>query len=98
MSQAMKRLLLRALGAIILLAALLYGGDDLSLRYRIPKNREPFGSVTVQPVYVIHEKNGKVEYQFAPSSDQPCVRSLVPHFGYSPCWYLQRHTQQEIDI
>jgi len=94
----MKRLLLLALGGMVLLAASLYGVDDLSLRYRIPKNREPFGSVTVEPVYVIHEKNGKTEYQFAPASDQPCVRSLVPHFGYSPCWYVQRHTQPQIDI
>jgi hypothetical protein len=94
----MKPQLLRVLGAIVLLAALLYGGDDLSLRYRIPKNREPFGSVTVQPLYVIHEKNGKVEYQFATPQDQPCIRSLVPHFGYSPCWYLSRHRQQRTDI
>ena len=94
----MKPLILRALGAIVLLAALLYGGDDLSLRYRIPKNREPFGSVTVRPLYVIHEKNGKVEYQFAPLQDQPCVRSLVPHFGLCPCWYVSRHSEKRIDI
>lgn len=94
----MKPLLLRALSSILFLAALLYGGDDLSLRYRIPKSREPFGSVTVQPLYVIHEKNGKVEYQFASPQDQPCVRSIVPHFGYSPCWYVRRHTQQQINI
>jgi len=94
----MKRLLLRGLGAIVALAALLYGVDDISLRYRIPKKREPFGTVTVQPLYVIHEKNGKTEYQFAQPQDQPCVRSLVPHFGYKPCWYLRRHTQQQIDI
>jgi hypothetical protein len=93
----MKRLV-QVLGAIVLLAALLYGADDLSLRYRIPKKREPFGSVTVQPLYVIHEKNGKVEYQFASPQDQTCVQSLVSHFGYSPCWYLRRHTQQQIDI
>jgi len=94
----MKRLLLRGLCATLTLAALLYGADDISLRYRIPKTREPFGSVTIQPLYVIHEKNGKTEYQFAQPQDRPCVRSLVPHFGYPPCWYLQRHTQQQIDI
>lgn len=94
----MKFLLFRGFVALVLTAALLYGGDDLSLRYRIPKNREPFGSVTVQPLYVIHEKNGKVEYQFAPAQDQPCVQSVVPHFGYRPCWYLRRHTEQRIDI
>ena len=94
----MTRLLFQALGAIVLLAAVLYGGEDLSLRYRVPKSREPFGSVTVQPLYVIHQKNGKVEYQFAPPQDQPCVWALLPHFGYKPCWYLRRHAQQQIDI
>ena len=98
MTEAMKPLLMRVLGGVVLFAALLYGGDDLSLRYRIPKKREPFGSVTVRPMYVIHEKSGKVEYQFAQPQDQPCVRSWFPHFGIPPCWYLNRHPEQRIDI
>jgi len=94
----MKPIVLRMLGVLVLLLALVYAGDYLSLRYRIPKNREPFGSVTVTPLYVIHEKSGKVEYQFAQPQVQPCVRSLFPHFGYSPCWYVSRHAEKQVDI
>ena len=94
----MKKLLLKMAVLLIGTATLLYAGDDLSLRFRIPHQREQFGSVTVQPYYEIHEKNGKVEYQFPDPQTQNCVRSLFPHFGYPPCWYLQRHTQQKIEI
>lgn len=94
----MKRILLRALGLLVIFFVLVYAGDYLSVRYRIPHQREPFGSVAIQPYYAIHEKNGKTEYDFAPPETQPCVRSLFPHFGYSPCWYVQRHTEKRIDI
>ena len=94
----MKDILLRLLGAMILFAALMYAADYLSLRFRIPKNRNPFGTVTVTQTYVIHEKNGKTEYQFPPPQDQVCVQSLFPHFGYSPCWYLRRHPEQRTNI
>jgi len=26
------------------------------------------------------------------------VRSLFPHFGNPPCWYLRKHTEKQIDI
>jgi hypothetical protein len=87
-----------ALGALVLLAALLYAGDYLSVRYRIPHNREPFGTVTVTKSYMIHEKNGKTEYDFAPPEDRTCVHSLFPQLGYVPCWYLSRHTEEQIEI
>jgi len=90
---------LRILAAItVALVALLYAADYLSLRFKFPGRREQFGSVTVRPLYIIHEKNGKVEYQFADPQDQQCVRSLFPHFGYNPCWYVSRHTEQQINI
>jgi len=94
----MKRVLLRLAIAVIVLLGLVYAGDYLSLRYRIPNNRSQLGSVTVTEMYAIHEKNNKTEYQFPPAQDQTCVQSLFPHFGYSPCWYLRRHSQQRIDI
>lgn len=94
----MKRLLLRLLGSLVVLAALVYGGDYLFLRYRILRHRDPFGNVTITPLYVIHQKNGKVEYDFAAPQNQTCVRSLFPHFGDGPCWYVVRHTEKRIDI
>ncbi|HXZ32827.1 MAG TPA: hypothetical protein VEH30_11140 [Terriglobales bacterium] len=95
---SMKRVLLRSLVAVVVLLGLVYAGDYLSLRFRIPHNRPQFGTVSVTEMYAIHEKNNKTEYEFPPPQDETCVQSLFPHFGYSPCWYLRRHTQQRIDI
>ena len=94
----MKGVLLRIIVALVLIVLVTYAGDYLSVRYRIPKGRDPLSTVTVQPYYAIHQKNGKIEYDFAPPEDQTCVRSLFPHFGYSPCWYVKRHTDKRIDI
>jgi hypothetical protein len=93
-----KGILPRVAGIAVLLLLVVYAGDYLSLRYKIPKGRDPFSSVTVQPYYAIHEKNGRTEYDFAPPQSQVCVRSLFPHFGYNPCWYMSRHTEKRIDI
>jgi hypothetical protein len=94
----MKPLVVRLLSVALVLAAMVYGGDGISLRYRSWRHEDVFGSVSVTSVYVIHEKNGKTEYQYNSPQDQVCVRSLFPHFGYSPCWYVSRHTEKQIDI
>jgi hypothetical protein len=94
----MKSPLIRLLSVVLVLAAMVYGGDWLSLRYRVWRHREVFGSVSVTPVYVINEKNGKTQYQYDSPQDQTCVRSLFPHFGYSTCWYLSRHQEKRIEI
>jgi hypothetical protein len=84
--------------AVVLLALFVYAGDYLSVRYKIPKDRDPFSTVTIQPYYAIHQKNGKTEYDYAQPESQVCVRALFPHFGYNPCWYVTRHTDKRIDI
>jgi hypothetical protein len=94
----MKRWEVRAAVTILVVAVAAYGGDWFALRFRSWRHGDVFGNVSVTPVYVIHEKNGKTEYQYDPPQDQACVRSLFPHFGYSPCWYLSRHAEKHIDI
>jgi len=93
----MKRLLIRLAAALVVLLGAIYAADYISLRYQIPR-RSQLGTVNVREMYAIHEKNNKTEYQFPPAQDQSCVNSLFPHFGYPPCWYLLRHSQQRIDI
>ncbi len=63
------------------------------------RNRGAFGTVTIYHYYdyAIQKKANKTEYVFK-GSDQTCVHSLLPHIGRSPCWYLQRHTEQRSDI
>ena len=94
----MKVILLRISAAVLLLTLLIYAGDYLSIRYKIPKGRDLFSTVTIQPYYAIHEKNGRTEFDFAQPETQVCIHSLFPHFGYSPCWYVNRHTDKKIDI
>lgn len=93
----MKRILSIAAVGLLLAGALLYACDYVSLRYRIPNNREQFGSVMVQRSYVIPTKSGKTDYSFDPPAPQDCVNSLFPHLGDLPCWYLNRHTKQQIN-
>jgi hypothetical protein len=94
----MKSLPIRLLSVVLVLVAMVYGGDWLSIQYRIWRHRDVFGTVSVTAVYVIHEKSGKTQYQYDSPQDQTCVRSLFPHFGYSPCWYLSRHREKQIEI
>jgi hypothetical protein len=83
--------------AFVLIVAL-YVGDDLSVRYRIPKSRQPFSTVTIRRFDAISEKNNKTEYVYEDPVAVTCVRSLFPHLGYSPCWYLSRHAEQRINF
>ena len=96
----MKRILLFSVLVLVLCAllALVYAGDYLSLRYRIPHHREQFGKVTVRSYYAIEKKANKIEFDYAGTEDDTCVHSIFPHFGYSPCWYLSRHTEKRIDL
>ena len=77
--------------------AVVYAGEDVSVRYRIPANRQALGTVTVQRYDAIPEKNGKVEFAFEEPVTRTCVRSLFPHLGYPPCWYLSRHAEQRVN-
>jgi len=94
----MKRWLLRSVVTAIVLVSILYAVDDGVLRYQIYRGREAFGQVIVHPLYAIQEKGGKIEYQSGDPETDICVHSLLPHRGYSPCWYLSRHTKKRIDI
>jgi hypothetical protein len=80
---------------LVALAGLLYGGDWLSARWRGPR---AFGSVLVRPYYAVPLKDGKTEFMMLSPETRTCVHSLFPHFGDSPCWYLEGHKQQRIDM
>jgi len=90
----MKRLLIIA----VLTVAALYTGDYVSVRYRIPRTRDPFGTLQIQRYYAVEKKNGEPDFYFEEPQTQVCVHSLFPHFGDSPCWYLSRRTVQRINL
>jgi hypothetical protein len=81
-----------AIGAILVLIAA-YLGD-----YAIARSR-PQGSVQIKPYYAIHQKNGKIEFDYSPPPEtQTCVASVLPHLGNNPCWYLSKHPTRKIEI
>jgi hypothetical protein len=88
----------RGVIAFLVLLAAWYGVEDLSIRFRIPNNREPFGAVEVLHYYALHLKSGRLEYNFDRSENEVCTNSLFPHLGYSPCWYVRRHKLKFTDI
>ncbi len=89
---------LQAVLIAILSLALVYAGDFAMVWYRIRANRQPFGSVSVEHYYAVPEKNNKTEFMMQEPENETCVHSLLPHFGFSPCWYARRHTEQRENI
>jgi hypothetical protein len=93
----------RSFAGAVLLVGLVYAGDYLLLRYRMayPTAGAAFGNVVMERLYAIPQKNGATEYEFdarQPEVNTPCVHSLFPHLGLSPCWYLKRNSQKPIPM
>jgi hypothetical protein len=80
------------------LLVLVYVGDYASVRIPIPSGRNPYSTVTVRPYYDVTLKSGKSEFYFLDPQKRTCVNSLFSHMGYSPCWYLRKHTRQRIQM
>jgi len=94
----MKRALLIAVAALLILAGAVYAGDFASVRFHIPRRRQLYSVVKVQPYYAVRLKDNKTEFYFLDPQNEVCVHSLFPHFGHRPCWYVSRHTQKRIDM
>jgi hypothetical protein len=93
----MKLLWLRWLIIAAVLLVLTYIGDYVSLAYRIPKRREQFGSIEVEKLLAVPQKDRKTEYIADPPEAEQCVHSLFPQLGLAPCWYLARHAMQQVN-
>jgi hypothetical protein len=84
--------------ALVLFLAVAYGYDYASVRRRMTAKKpgDPFDVVTYPHLLAIPEKGNKVEYALdaqAPMASDPCVHSLFPHFGYTPCWIVQKRAK-----
>ncbi len=94
------RTFIRYLGRILLwvclvlvgLTALTYAADDLWARHR----GRPTEKMKVDRIYAAVNHWNEVEYSAGKPIMETCVDTLMPHFGYKPCWYLRRHTFQQI--
>ncbi|HUJ32202.1 MAG TPA: hypothetical protein VLY23_13040 [Candidatus Acidoferrum sp.] len=96
----LRKIVFRALAAILASAALLYAGDYVSVRYRLSKNTpgDPLETVQVQRMYAIPHKDGRQEFAFGEPGPETCVHSIFPHLGYPPCWYLKKNAQKPISL
>ncbi len=89
-----RRIAVRVLLSFCLVAATLYVGDYVVARYRLSRGYG-LDNLNVAHLYAIRQKSGKTEYEDLGTQPETCVRSLFPHFGYAPCWYLRRHREQQ---
>src|SRR5215475_2390907 len=78
------------LALAIIVAVVMYVGDDLFVRYRAahPQPGSPLETVTF--FYGTTLKNGKLEIFRNDPHTEVCVHALFPHLGANPCWYVTR--------
>ena len=78
---------------VVVLADLTYITDDLLWsRFR----RRPVEQIKVGRVYADVDHWNHLEYSIGTSIMETCADALMPHSGYTPCWYLKRHTIRTI--
>lgn len=83
---------------LLVAVVVLYAGDYGWLRMRAARDRATaFDSVLVSVVDQIPQKGNKAEYVPEEARLESCVRSLFPHLGDPPCWYLRQHTLQQVN-
>ncbi len=74
------------------LAALAWVADDVWARHR----GRPVEQVKVGMLYAAVNHWNEVEYSVGAPVMETCVDALMPHFGYTPCWYLKKHNIRQI--
>ena len=91
-----RKLVPKLVYALLVLIVLIYAYDFLSVRHRMSAQKpgDPFDTVSYPHLLAIPVKGNKVDYELDavnPIETDPCVHSIFPHYGYTPCWYvLQR--------
>ena len=89
-----RKILFRGLLVILGVALFAYLADDLWSRLR----GRPVEQMKVDRYYAMLDRWNQIEYSTGTPVTQTCVDALMPHFGYVPCWYLRRHTLQQVKI
>ena len=73
----------------------------LRLRAAYPRFGSAYDSVKIDRLLAIPLKNGRVEYELdaqQPEVTVTCVRTIFPHQGYAPCWYVRRNSEKPIPM
>jgi hypothetical protein len=53
-----------------------------------------YDTVQVTQLLLTPLKNHRVKADEQSTADQPCARSIFPHGGDDPCWWLRRHATE----
>ena len=96
--QNVGQLLKRIAMVLFVSVAIFYIGEAISVKYRIPSSREPLGTVQINKFYAVPQKDGKTSFEPGEPETETCVNSIFPHLGYSPCWYVRRHRNQQVSL
>jgi hypothetical protein len=78
------------LGLLGFLAAL-YLGDYAQLKMRGANGTSVIPITLGTPM-----KDGRVQIFTGDNQTETCVKSLFPHMGFSPCWYVKQNSMQLI--
>ena len=92
--QNISPLLSRIATALVGLLIVLYFADYVVVRLR----SNPTGTCQITKFYAVPQKDGKTSYEPGEPETQTCSNSIFPHMGYSPCWYVKRHKNQQINL
>jgi hypothetical protein len=86
------KMVLRGIGIVLLIAALLYPLDFAVWRVRVAAGGG-MGSVMVDRYTVADLKGGKEDYYANGTIAMPCTKSIYPQEGSNPCWWVERHRE-----
>jgi hypothetical protein len=86
------KMLLRGIGILLLIAALLYPLDFAVWRVRVARGGG-MGSVEVDMYTVAELKGGKEDYYPNGTLAVACTKSIYPQEGNNPCWWVERHPE-----
>ena len=95
------RLIFRIVASLTVLFFISYAVDVTwyHARLAVPRFGAANSSVHRVRLLAIPDKGNKIEYQIdavRPEEDVPCSRTLFPHAGRNPCWYVSRHAKDPI--
>ncbi|MGA7158777.1 MAG: hypothetical protein WBY53_18170 [Acidobacteriaceae bacterium] len=87
------KMMLRGVGIVLLIAALVYPLDWAVWRVRVARGGG-MGSVLVDQYGVADLKGGKEDYFPNGTVAEVCSKTLYPQAGNNPCWWVERHREQ----
>lgn len=91
--QRLKRQTADALLWLLAAVLLLWLGDWAVWRIRV-HNGGGYDTVQVSQILLTPLKNHRMKADEQSTTSQSCTRSIFPHAGENPCWWLRRHADE----